>query len=224
MSVSTRSMSVSASVSTRSTPFPAHSTSSNTIVTRSRTTSASSPTQPMRLTADDCEAATILLSLRSASSRESCPSAVCAVCTCSGRRVTRSQMSKTPEDAYEDMPALISIPIETPRFRLLETTDDYSEFQLEGRRTGLFTNRTRVPKTTRPLRLASLRGLSERAFGAFLESLDDAALEALRRTSDQALASDANLGAAQRTLLLDKIRERSSEETRVFAARRRRLC
>jgi len=188
------------------------------------------------VSSEDREAAAILMSLRSAPSRESCPSAACALCACSGRRVTRSQIYETPEtdeDDYSDMPALI--PIETPRFRLLAATAaaevDYSNmpplipipsFQMEGRRAGHYTHLTRIPKTTRPRRLASLRGLSDRAFEAVLGSLDEATLETLRRTSDQALASDANISPVQRALLLEEIRERSSGDTQAFSARRRR--
>lgn len=187
------------------------------------------------VSSEDREAAAILMSLRSAPSLESCPSAACALCASSGRRVTRSQVYEAPEadDDYSDMPALIPVPINLPRFRRLEDadTDDDSDMpplipiasiQLEGRRAGHFADPTNAPTPTRPRRLASLRGLSDRVFEEVLGSLADATLETLRRTSDHALASEANLSAAQRALLLEEIRERSSGDTQAFSARRRR--
>lgn len=130
----------------------------------------------------------------------------------------------TTDVDYSDMPALI--PIETPRFRLLENAEnaveDYSDMPawtpLERAR-GLPRLRQR---RTRPLRIAALRGLSIREFEAFLGSLDTASLESLRRTSDQALASEVTLHSDQRATLLEELRERASEDALAFTARRSR--
>jgi hypothetical protein len=177
---------------------------------------------PLPFSAEDREAANILLSLRSSSardgsSRESCPSAACAVCACGGRRVTRSQMyEEAGEEDYSDMPALI--PIETPRFRRLAD----AEAEADARSTAIEPLEAVKVGARRLPRLAVLRAMSDRSFETFLARLDDSELEAVRRTSDYALASDANLSREQRATLLEEIRERSSDDSRAFTARRKR--
>lgn len=200
-----------------------------------------------RYTPQDREMANLLLLLRSAPSRDSCPSTACAACSCS-RRTTRSQIHE--EDEYADMPALI--PIETPGFRpaakrrAVSEDEDMPALIPLSSRTREGSRRVPAPSSLRPIavrapvsvvsspstttrttarlpRMAVLHAMDERAFEAFLGTLDNSAIELLRRTSDLVLASETNLHAWQRNALLEEIRERSSADARAYSVRRRPL-